>query len=456
MVVLLVSLAALAGCRHLNGSAKDAGAKKDNEPTKPFMGLDSGGSGSAVTANPVPVIPPANQGATVDGILAGYVLDDNNRNRPGVLIQVVDLQAQQQGSNAAPVSMEANPQGFFVIPGLKPGRHYQLIARVKDGDRTLSGIALAMPPNPRLNILMKEDPKGGTGPSGIPAPKSGPAATLEAPTKLGNDLPSTPPVALPHTSPGNTPPSSGPGAGWNPQPSGNMIPPSPARIADNTHDGFNVYPPPSPKVIIPPPVLPPPPPLSGSGSTDLIQPPPVPVPVNPTFTPGLGALNDEPPPPVPSCVLVGKQLHNFALYGMDGKPWVYRRDRTGRLLLIDFWFSTCKPCLMTVPYLRDLQQRYGPYKLEVIGIAYEKGSLAEQVQRVRGARGRYGIDYPTLLGGNGQGPCPVRTQFGVDSFPTLVLIDEEGKIVWRSVGFEPEEFKVLDLEIRRRLGVHLP
>jgi hypothetical protein len=110
---------------------------------------------------------------------------------------------------------------------------------------------------------------------------------------------------------------------------------------------------------------------------------------------------------------------------------------------------------MSIDYLREMQRRYGPYGLEVIGIACDKGTLVTRIHRVNGVRGRFGMNYPTLLAGNEQGPCPVMTQFGVTALPTLVLIDEEGRIVWRSVGFEPEEFKVLDLEIRRRLGVHL-
>lgn len=59
--------------------------------------------------------------------------------------------------------------------------------------------------------------------------------------------------------------------------------------------------------------------------------------------------------------------------------------------------------------------------------------------------------YPTLLGTGSN--CPVRTQFGVDSFPTLVLIDENGDIVWRSAGLDERGYYELVHEIRRRLGV---
>src|SRR5262249_26974000 len=90
-----------------------------------------------------------------------------------------------------------------------------------------------------------------------------------------------------------------------------------------------------------------------------------------------------PPAPVPSCVLVNKQLVNFALYDLKGQAWEYRKQRRGKLMLIDFWNTSCLPCLQTLPYLRQLQDRYGSLGLEVVGVAYEdRGTPSEQAKRV--------------------------------------------------------------------------
>jgi thiol-disulfide isomerase/thioredoxin len=126
-------------------------------------------------------------------------------------------------------------------------------------------------------------------------------------------------------------------------------------------------------------------------------------------------------------------------------------------VLLDFWFSTCGPCMRAIPELRELQRRYGSQGLQVVGIAYEEGSRTEQAQKVINVRARLGINYVTLLGGNGTGPrspCPVKTQFQVTSFPTLVLLDEQGNILWRNrEGVNSEELRELDFLIRQRLGV---
>jgi thiol-disulfide isomerase/thioredoxin len=157
---------------------------------------------------------------------------------------------------------------------------------------------------------------------------------------------------------------------------------------------------------------------------------------------------------VPSCSLSGKQLHNFALNDIDGKPWEYRRDRKGRLTLIDFWGTWCVPCQHAIPHLNDLQWRYGEWGLEVVGIAYEYGTLQQQATNVRRVANRLKTNYRLLLGAGYDSDCPVRRQFQVRKYPSLFLIDEKGTIVWESrEGLGQREVQELEFEIKKRLNV---
>src|SRR5262249_9513762 len=152
----------------------------------------------------------------------------------------------------------------------------------------------------------------------------------------------------------------------------------------------------------------------GSGSPD----------VPPLATP-------EVPGRVPSCSLVGKQLYNFTLNDLHGQPWEYRRHRQGRYVLLDFSGLTwCVHCIQAIPHLNALQKQYGPYGLEVVGIAYEEGSPQEQARKVERIARSKNVSYKLLLGG-GQATCPVRAQFEVARWPTLVLLDENSRIIWR-------------------------
>jgi hypothetical protein len=102
-----------------------------------------------------------------------------------------------------------------------------------------------------------------------------------------------------------------------------------------------------------------------------------------------------------------------------------------------------------MPYLIDLHRRYGPLGLEVVGIAYEDGTHEEQVQRINFVRLRQGVNYKLLLGqGN---DCPVMTKLGVHEFPTLILVDASGEILWRGEGLSPQAKARLESEINQRL-----
>jgi thiol-disulfide isomerase/thioredoxin len=185
---------------------------------------------------------------------------------------------------------------------------------------------------------------------------------------------------------------------------------------------------------------PPPPPTPGG------EPPPPSVPGVPTTTPTAPAHPDVSAARVPSCVLVGKQLVNFALNDINGETFEFKSQKRGKVALIDFWATYCIPCQKTIPQLRSLQNRYGSQGLEVIGVAYESGgTIQEQAHRVNTVNQRLQINYRQLLGSGPQ--CPVRAQLNIQLVPTLILVDEGGWILWRHEGM-PDRATMDELERR--------
>ncbi len=442
--VMILAAILLGGC--------SAPSKKQPPVSKtaPSTGL----GGALPPSSPAPWDQAANLKG-VNGMLAGQVIDSYERKGAKAVIMVV--MAREDGQKAAPIEAQADGNGYFTIPGLDPGHSYQLIARVEDGKRVLSGATWARPPDPRLLIRVSEEftnpatppvpplpkvPTERNGPERKPKVKSSdePAASLDRPsTRPG-------PVA---SQPAQTPPSI-------PLPRSRPRTDLQMDIPYRSEGGSPIPPPPQVPEVAPAP------PTAQPGS-------PV-IPVAPLPTPrGTGASAVENPPavstslsPVPSCVLVGRKLENFALYDVNGQAFDFRRDHKGRLVLLDFWHSQCGPCLRAIRHLTQLQDRYSAFGLEVIGIAYEQAvtpeqplSPTEQARQVIAARGRYRINYRTLLGSNSdpRQPCPVQTQFNVRAFPTLKLIDQNGTIVWESEGLGDQQLLELDREIRRRLGI---
>ena len=99
-----------------------------------------------------------------------------------------------------------------------------------------------------------------------------------------------------------------------------------------------------------------------------------------------------------------------------------------------------------------LQHNYGRYGLEVVGIAYEHDApFQEQVRKVQSVRDTWGINYQLLMGSS-MLYCPVKTQFEVRGFPTLVLLDQNSRIIWRcDDGLTAEKLQDLELIVKQQL-----
>lgn len=350
------------------------------------------------------------------------MLDRLNRRPSGAAIQVVDLQESPGAPSGARVEVMADSKGYFIIQGLKPGRSYQLVARQKDGTRLFSGTVVARPPDPRLTIFIAEDLAGSDTP---PPPEPNPLPERSAPIK-------PPPAALqppvPATNPADTanPAPIEPVAPASSAPPRPLDPPAATNAAMRpelmTRDD---------RLVMSNPVLSIP--ASGGPSLDL---------------PG-NTVNP------PACVLVGSRLETLVLRDVNGNPWNFRSDRRGKLVLFDFWYSDCMPCMRSVPHMNKLNSMYERFGLQVVGLAYEPGSFNEQAARVRDTQSRKGMNYISLIGTGDS--CPVRRQFDVHSFPSLVLVDESGQVIWRSPKGQGVGIDTLrEAELAIRQGLKLP
>jgi thiol-disulfide isomerase/thioredoxin len=424
----LASLCVIACCLGLAGCSL-FGRKTASKPNQaPRPGGEVGwppaeAPAAAIADRPAP--------AASSGILAGRVIDSYDRNPPPAYIQVVA--AQDAGApKGAPVEVATDAQGYFAIHDLKPGQSYQLIARTKDGQPKLAGSTWAKPPNPRVLIQLSADfvtpntPPPPNAPT-LPGQKGSPSTAISPPT-----FPERP-TGQANSSGGD---ASRPLGTFGPR--GVEIGP-PVRIQEPSES--------QPRSEIRPQDIV----AEPNGFARRDPPVSIPSPSPQELLPGQEApYASIPPSRVPSCVLTGKQLHNFALYDVSGPVWEFKSHR-GKLVLLDFWGTWCIPCLQATHHLRILQENYGRDGLEVIGIDYEReGSTQEQIRRVQGIRDRLGLNYRLLLGGD-MLTCPVKTQFGIRAFPTLILLDENNRIIWREEGLDEVKLQDLTTLIKYRL-----
>jgi thiol-disulfide isomerase/thioredoxin len=128
-----------------------------------------------------------------------------------------------------------------------------------------------------------------------------------------------------------------------------------------------------------------------------------------------------------------RRLVDFQLPGLDGKM-VSLHDIDADVILLDFWGSWCTPCKTSIPHLSDLQAKMGARRIQVVGIACEKGtSFQDRRASADAARKALGISYPILVSSK-DGSCPVQQALQVQFYPTMVLLDRNGRLLAREQG----------------------
>jgi thiol-disulfide isomerase/thioredoxin len=144
-----------------------------------------------------------------------------------------------------------------------------------------------------------------------------------------------------------------------------------------------------------------------------------------------------------------RRIEDFRLPDPDGKL-VRFQDLDADLILLDFWGTWCQPCLQSVPHLVDLQSRIDGRKLKVVGIACEQGPPAKRGEQVARAARQLGINY-TLLVSSTDGDCPLQQALHIQAYPTLILVDRQGRVLWQDQGATPLTLARLDRMLSQTL-----
>ncbi|MGI8982506.1 MAG: thioredoxin-like domain-containing protein [Pirellulaceae bacterium] len=118
------------------------------------------------------------------------------------------------------------------------------------------------------------------------------------------------------------------------------------------------------------------------------------------------------------------------------KKSISKADLKGKFVLFDFWTYCCINCMHILPELKKLEQRY-PNQLVVIGIHSAKFETERDRENIIQAMLRYEVEHLVL----NDDKHHLWDFYGINVWPTMLLVDPEGKVVSRSTG----EFKADDV-----------
>lgn len=144
--------------------------------------------------------------------------------------------------------------------------------------------------------------------------------------------------------------------------------------------------------------------------------------------------------------LVNKPAPVFSLKSLDGKT-VNLADLKGKIVVVDFWATWCGPCLASFPALQKVYEKYqnNPNIVILAVNTWENETGKEREKSVAKFIKENKYTFPVLFDLEDRAKGFV-TQFGVEGIPTKFILDKEGNIQFKTVGFSGEKNMIDEME----------
>jgi peroxiredoxin len=139
--------------------------------------------------------------------------------------------------------------------------------------------------------------------------------------------------------------------------------------------------------------------------------------------------------------LINQPASDFQLAAVDGRK-IRLSDLKGQVVLLNFWATTCGPCITEMPHLVKLYEQYRDRGGEILAISTDAET---ERHAVRPFAAKFGVTFPVLFAEG------TDNAYGVNGIPTTVFIDRQGNVRYRSVGFGDETMRLTDVVLKELL-----
>jgi peroxiredoxin len=132
-----------------------------------------------------------------------------------------------------------------------------------------------------------------------------------------------------------------------------------------------------------------------------------------------------------------KEAPDFTLMDLSDNE-ISLKEHRGKVVLIDFFATWCPPCQYSIPELIKMQNEYGEKGLVILAISLDDPAKTNK-RFLRAFKEKFRMNFTVLRGTE----RVVRDYFGSGEvgLPTSFLVNREGMIAGKHVGYAPEAIK---------------
>jgi peroxiredoxin len=138
----------------------------------------------------------------------------------------------------------------------------------------------------------------------------------------------------------------------------------------------------------------------------------------------------------------GSKAPDIGLTDLSGRN-VSLASLSGKVVLVDFWASWCKPCEEELPVLERLYARYKKDGFVIVGVSVDKD--ASKVSRFLR---RTKLSFPIVHDANGV----VAERYRPEKMPSSYLVNRAGMVSYVQKGFRQADAATLESEINKALA----
>lgn len=130
----------------------------------------------------------------------------------------------------------------------------------------------------------------------------------------------------------------------------------------------------------------------------------------------------------------------FSIPDLDGKT-VDLADLEGKVVVLNFWYVSCKPCIKEMPELNELVEKYEGKEVVFLAFATDKTPVVHQFLTKKA------FNYRIIPRSRN-----IASKFGVSGYPSHYVIDKKGLVRFYQLSYSPGTGSRIDFEISKYLA----